>query len=338
MVWRSFRFIGLFGEQEKVNKASEIPGYVAAILVGGFGLAYLPQWGGLWGVLSITVLTVSGKRGPGFTSVIALSVIAVTIAAARTESLAFLLLSIIPGVVAGYFVTRSASLGRVLAGGFAAGVLGFGLVWLYQFFAQGIPLGLHSIETAFADYFNHTFLPTLEISGFSEYYDSQGLTKPMLKELFQNFLQGLAGLRPGLYILESWIRILLGVAFAKFLLRKQGWIFSPPFSLQRMAWQLDWVIILGLALWLSGQQWSQGLITQTGANVIFLMTPFAFYFGLSLTAYLIRHWKIRPWLLVIIGLATIFLPTQALLFITMLGVFDPLIDYRNLDGKRGSPA
>lgn len=321
-----------------MNKTFKIPGFMVAILIGGIGLTFLPQWVGLWSIMAIAVLTVSGRRGPGFMFAIALSIIAVTLAAIKTESFTFLLLSIIPGCAAGYLVYRSASLGRVLAGGFAAGVIGFGLFWLYKFWLQGTQLGIHSIETAFADYFSYVFLPTLEASGFSEYYDAQGLTQPVIKELFHNFLQGLAGLRPGLYILEDWVRILLGIVMGKFLLRRRGLLFSPPFTMQRMAWQLDWVIIVGLALWLVGQQWNLGLINQTGANLIFLMTPIAFYFGLSLTVYLIRHWKVRPWLLVIIALATIFLPTQAFLFVTILGVFDPLIDYRNLDGKRGSPA
>ncbi len=319
-----------------MNKNFEIPGIVVAVLIVGIGLSSFPQWSGLWTILAIAVLMLAGSRGTSFLVITASTITVVTIVVAKAEAFTFLLLSIIPGCVVGYLVARSSSLGRILAGGFATGVLGFGLVWLYQFWLQGIQLGIHSVEAVFAEYFNHTLFPTLEASGLTEYYEAQGFTEPVLRELFDNFLKGLAVLRPGLYILQSWVQILLGVFLGRFLLRERGLIYCPPFTRQRMAWQLDWIIILGLIFWLSGDQWNMGLASQLGANVIFLMAPIAFYFGLSLTAYLIRHWRVRPWLLVIIGLAAIFFPTQVVLFITILGVFDPLIDYRNLD--RGSPA
>lgn len=337
MVWGPFGFVGLFGEQEKVNQTLERLGYFAVVLGIGLGLEYAPQWSGLVSILVIFVITVSGRQGPGFLSVITLSVIAITLLALKTASLSFVLLSIVPGCVAGYLVTRYFSLGKVLAGGFAAGVLGFGLLWLHQLYLQAGQLGIHAVETAFVNYFNHIFLPTLESSGFDEYYAAQGLTQTVIKEYFDKFMQGLATLRPGLYILEGWLRILLGIIFGSFVLRSRNLLSSPPFRIQRMAWQLDWVIIAGLTLWLVGDHWSMGTINQIGANLIFLMTPIAFYFGLSLTFYLIRHWKIRVWLLVLMALVMMFLPTQTCLFITVLGVFDPLIDYRNLDGKRGSP-
>lgn len=321
-----------------MNRTFELLGFFASMLGIGLGLEFAPQWIGLFSILAVSIITVSGQRGSGFLWVTTLSFTAIALFTLKTASVNFILLSIIPGCTAGYLVTRYFSLGKVLAGGFAAGMIGFGLFWLHQLYLQTGQLGIHAIETAFADYFNYIFLPTLEASGLDEYYAAHGLTRPVLKAYFDNFLQSLAILRPGLYILESWVRILLGVVAGKFLLRSRGLLPSPPFRLHRMAWQLDWVIIAGLALWLVGDHWNLGPVNQIGANVIFLMAPIAFYFGLSLTFYLIKHWKVRTWVLVAIALAMMFLPTQACLFITVLGVFDPLIDYRNLDGKRGSPA
>ncbi len=321
-----------------MNKTFEIPGFLAVVLVIGLGFKFLPQLSGLWSILAISVIMVSGRQGFGFLSVITLCVIGVTVSALKTESVPFIFLSILPGWVAGYLVTRRSSLGKVLTGGFAAGVIGFGLFWLYKFHVQASQLSMHSIEIAFVDYFKHVFLPTLEASGLDEYYAAQGLTRSVLKGYFDSFLESLTALRPSLYIAESWVRILLGITIGRFLLRSRGLLSSPPFTMHRMAWQLDWVIIAGLALWLVGAHWDLELVNQVGANILFLMVPIAFYFGVSLTFYLIRHWKVRSWVLVVMILVMTFLPIQACLFITVLGVFDPLIDYRNLDGKRGSPA
>ncbi|MGI6551130.1 MAG: DUF2232 domain-containing protein [Syntrophomonadales bacterium] len=321
-----------------MNKTFEILGFLVVVLVIGLGLEYQPQLSGLWSILAILVITVSGRQGPGFLAVITLFMVAVAVLLLQHASPGFILLSILPGCAAGYLVTRWFSLGKVLAGGFAAGVIGFGLFWAYQFYLQASQLSMHAIETAFVNYFNHIFLPTLEASGLDEYYAAHGLTQPVIKEYFDNFLESLAVLRPSLYVLESWVRILLGIVLGRMMLRSRGLLESPPFIMHRMAWQLDWLIIAGLALWLAGAHWDIKLVNDIGANIIFLMAPIAFYFGVSLTLYFIRHWRIRPWLLVVMALVMLFLPTQACLFITVLGVFDPLIDYRNLDGKRGSPA
>jgi hypothetical protein len=332
----SFGFVGLFGEQEEVNRIFEILLLVAALSI-GIGLKFASPWSGLCSILAISVLTLSGRRGPGFLLVMTLIISATAVLALKTEASGFILLSVIPGCTAGYLVTRYFSLGKVLVASFSAGVIGFGLFWLHQLYLQAGHLGMHFIETSFVDYFNYIFLPTLEASGLGEYYEAQGLTQPVLKEYFNGFLQSLARLRPGLYIFEEWARILLGIVIGKLVLKHRELLPNPPFSMQRMAWELDWVIIAGLVFWLVGDHWNQDLLNQIGANLIFLMTPIAFYFGLSLVFYIIKNWRPRPWWLVIMAVVIIFLPTQACLFITVLGVFDPLIDYRNLDGKRGSP-
>lgn len=319
-----------------MNHTFEILVLLAALSI-GIGMEFASQWSGLYSVLAISVLTLSGRRGPGFLLLITLVVCATAALALETEAFGFILLSVIPGCTAGYLVTRYFSLGKVLIASFSAGVIGFGLFWLGQFYLQAGHLSMHFIETSFADYFNYIFLPTLEASGLGEYYAAQGLTQPVLKEYFDGFLQSLAKLRPGLYIFEEWARILLGIVLGKLLLQHRELLPNPPFSMQRMAWELDWVIIAGLALWLVGDHWNQALINQIGANLIFLMTPIAFYFGVSLVVYIIKNWQLRPWLLAIMAVVFLFLPTQACLFITVLGIFDPLIDYRNLDGKRGSP-
>jgi len=321
-----------------VNKTIAAAGLIAAILLmAGIGFALMPQLFGLWAILAIFALIISGHQGEGFVSLTALAAAVLTAVMLRHDVLEVLLMALIPGMAAGMLTARGASLGRVLSGGCAAIVLGLGSWWLYQYYLQGQPIAIHPLETAFALYFE-TFLDTLKASGLSEMYDAQGLTAPVLQEIFRNFLRGLEKLRPGLYIMDNWIRMLLGALLARVALKNRGLLQSPDFTRQHMAWQLDWVIILGLVLWLSGQQWNLPGASQAGANVLFLLAPIAFYFGLSLTVYLVRHWKLRPWLLLLLGIITLFLPVQTVLFITILGVFDPLIDYRNLDGKRGSPA
>jgi len=319
-----------------VNHAFEILVFLAALSI-GVGLKFASQWSGLYSILAISVLTLSGRRGPGFLLVIALVVGLAAVLALESEALGFILLSVIPGCTAGYLVTRYFSLGKALIAGFSAGAIGFGLFWLNQFYLQGAQLSMHFIETSFVDYFNYIFLPTLEASGLGEYYEAQGLTQSVLKEYINGFLQSLAKLRPGLYILEEWARVLLGIVIGKFFPQRRELLPYPPFSMQRMAWELDWVIIAGLVFWLVGDHWNQALLNRIGANLLFLMTPIAFYFGLSLVFYILKNWRLRSWTLAIIAVVIIFLPVQACMFITVLGIFDPLIDYRNLDGKRGSP-
>ncbi|NLB18389.1 MAG: DUF2232 domain-containing protein [Syntrophomonadaceae bacterium] len=337
MVWRSLGFVGLSGEQEEVIKSVELFGYLLALAVLGIGLIQWPELANVWIILVITALTLAGSRGSNFMLLLAVVVIVMAVSIAGAGVIPFLLVSIIPGIAMGYAVACSASLGWVVTGGFIAGIIGFFLTWAWQFGQDGLYLSIHPIEAMFANYFQQ-MLEFMKTSGFDEYYDAQGLNEVVLSDIFAVFLRSLEKLRPALHILSEWIKIILALLSARVLLSKKGAMPSPSFIKQKMAWQLDWIIILGLVMWLAGQHWQFDLIKQGGSNLLLLMIPIVLYFGMSLVVYLYQTFNIRLWIKVVLLLLILAMPFQALLFIAVLGMFDPLIDYRNLDGERGSPA
>jgi hypothetical protein len=181
-------------------------------------------------------------------------------------------------------------------------------------------------------------IDAIKSTGLSQYYASQGLTEAVLLEAFRSFMRGLAVLRPALYIIESWMRILIALLLVRLVLGSKGYHEVEPFETRQMPWQLDWIMIMGLILWLAGKQWNYDSLYAAGANVLFLMLPIGFYFGLSLLLYIYHRWGSRVWLMGAIIIFTIVLPFHCLLFITVLGIFDPLIDYRSYDKKRRNSA
>lgn|GEM_PF-2004230 len=337
MVWRSLGFAGLSGEQEEVSNALELFGYLLALAVLGIGMVQWPELANVWIILVITALTLAGSRGSNFMLLLASAVIVLAFSIAGAGVVPFLLVSVIPGIAMGHAVASSASLGWAATGGFIAGIIAFFITWAWQFGQNGLYISIHPVETMFVSYFQQ-MLEFMKTSGFEEYYAAQGLSNVVLSDIFAGFLRSLEKVRPALYVLSGWIKIILALLLARVLLNNKEALPRPPFALQRMAWQLDWVIILGLILWLAGQHWQVDLMQQGGSNLLLLMMPIAFYFGMSLTVFIYRKFKIRIWVRAVLLLLIVGMPFQVVLFIVILGIFDPLIDYRNLDGERGSPA
>lgn len=309
-------------------------GYALTLAIIGLGSNRLPDLSFLWGAMAIALLILAAKKGALNMLVMLAAVLLVILVSDSKNIIPFMLLIGIPSLAMAYSLTMFGMFGKVLTFGFVGQILGFMLYWGYLLLMGG-HLGIHAVETGFASYFKFT-LEALDLTGLTEYYASQGLTKAVLADAFKSFLHSLTIIRPGLYIMEGWIQIMLALISAKLVLGSRGYLEAQPFTLQKMAWQLDWVLIVGLAAWLVGKQWNIEWPLYIGANIIFLLAPVGFYFGMGLLVYVFQRWNIRAWLIAAMILLAFFMPVQAFFFIAILGVFDPLIDYRDLDGKRGS--
>lgn len=309
-------------------------GYALTLAIIGLGYNRLPDLNFLWGAMVITLLIIAAKKGAVNMLIMLVAVLLVILVGDGDNIIPFMLIIGVPSLAMAYSLKQFGMFGKVLTYGFIGEIMGFMVYWGYLLLLGG-HLGTHAVETGFADYFKFT-LEALDLTGLTEYYASQGLTKTILADAFRSFLHSLTIIRPGLYIMEGWAQILLALISAKLILGSRGYLIAKPFTLQKMAWQLDWVLIAGLAAWLVGKQWIIEWPVYVGANIIFLLAPVGFYFGLSLLVYVFQRWNIRAWLIAAMILLVLFIPVQAFFFIAILGVFDPLIDYRNLDGKRGS--
>ena len=99
-----------------------------------------------------------------------------------------------------------------------------------------------------------------------------------------------------------------------------------------MPWQLVWVIIAGLALWLLGRAQQMNSLYYTGSNILVVMLPISVYFGLATVVFKLKQQKpvYQKWFTIILIILSIFFLPSAVIFFSIIGVFDALMDYRKL--------
>lgn len=301
------------------------------------GMALWPQHMNIWGIMAMAVLVMAGSQGLGVVWAFGIAATGAVALIGGIDIVPYALLTILPGIAMGWMLSRSGTLGKVLTVGLMAGTAGFFINWGWQAWYTSLPLGIHYLEQALADYFDY-MVEVIQISGMEEFYADQGFSLQVMKDALAGYLSSLAGLRPAIYLLTDWFRILVGLLLARIALGSRGYLAFPRFSSQRMAWQLDWVIILGLSMWLAGDNWSIEWLQAAGRNLLALMMPIVFYFGMCLTVYLFKRFRKRRLLIAALVMAGLFLPLQFTMVVLILGLFDPLIDYRHLTEERGSSA
>jgi uncharacterized protein YybS (DUF2232 family) len=117
--------------------------------------------------------------------------------------------------------------------------------------------------------------------------------------------------------------------------RKEPILQRKPFREETMPWQLAWLVILGLSLWLWGRD-EMSVPYYAGSNILLFMAPLTVYYGLATITCQIGRLgpKGRRWGIAVFIVLTLVFSVPAFIFIGLLGLFDSLLDYRKLRGKK----
>lgn len=243
----------------------------------------------------------------------------------------------VAGVVYGY------AFGSGLAAGHAV-ALGLGIVLLAvlvalpfftRLWATWWAAVLASVEPAWEMYRQSGLLDTLaELGGTAESF----------RQALERTAGLIATLVPSFTVLELAFWAIAGYLLAHWLARRRGAEAKPgpapipAFSKWRVPWYLSWIIIGGLGMALLGDYGGLEQLVNWGANIVFLYLVLAAVIGLAVGAsyYLYLPWP--PVLKNILLLPAVLYPPftfLALLVVTVLGLFDPLIDFRRWVKGRG---
>ncbi len=174
----------------------------------------------------------------------------------------------------------------------------------------------------------------------SGYYDTQGWAKiyqqlGLSEEQFRQGIEGaavnLARHLPAIFYVQGLLAVFLMLWLASFFTWNQLAIRlkKRPFAQELMPWELVWLVILGLALWLYG--WDErGLTYYTGSNILVVMAVISFYYGLASLVFRLKHerGRGRSWMLFLVVMLALFFPLSALGFLCILGIFDSLLELR----------
>lgn len=255
------------------------------------------------------------------------------------------------GVVYGYALGSGLAAGQVVALGL--GIMLVAVLVALPFFtslwATWRAALLASVEPAWEMYRQSGLLDTLtEMGGTAESF-RQALerTAGMIATLVPSFtILELACWALAGYLLVYWLarhstsdvrKARLGVE-CQGAEGKPGPAPIPAFSKWRVPWYLSWIIIGGLGMALLGDYSSLNKLVEWGANTVFLYLVLAAVIGLAVGAsyYLYLPWP--PLIKNILLLPIILYPPFtffALLVVTVVGLFDPLIDFRRWVKERG---
>lgn len=215
--------------------------------------------------------------------------------------------------------------------GLGVALIGVTLFTLTIYFSTG-QLGIQEMEKQLNIYLQENE-QQFEQSGLIELYEKRGISREELEDSIQHMVKNLAWHLPAFYYLQAILAAFFMLFMAAGLCHKAGLerLKKRPFKYEIMPWQMAWVVIAGLALWLLGRGQMNSLY-YTGSNILVIMLPISVYFGLAAVVFKLQQQKPvhQKWVtIILIILSILFLPS-AVIFFSVIGVFDALLDYRKL--------
>ncbi|WP_157872848.1 DUF2232 domain-containing protein [Desulfoscipio gibsoniae] len=124
---------------------------------------------------------------------------------------------------------------------------------------------------------------------------------------------------------------------ARYWMRSLG--FTIPnnfhFTQWRLPWYSIWLIIIGLALTLGGDELSWQLMEVIGKNILYIAAFIFFVLGMAIILHFIQLWRVSKVVKIIIMLVMLlYLPFTAMVALT-IGIIDPVVNIRRQPGEDG---
>ncbi len=186
----------------------------------------------------------------------------------------------------------------------------------------------HQLQAYMAESINH-----YEELGMLDFYEKRGIVKTELEANMYGLASKIAKHLPAFYYLQAILVVFFMLLIAVWVSLKRNILRlkKRPYSQEIMPWQLAWLAIAGLILWLVGRE-NMSLIYFAGSNILLILVPITMYYGLSAITYKFKQRKLqrRKWLILIIVVLCVVFPLSAVIFLSIIGLFDALIDYRKL--------
>lgn len=215
--------------------------------------------------------------------------------------------------------------------GIIAGVLGVTFFMAAVFWTSG-DIGIEQLNKDLHAHLDET-MDVWDNNGLFDLYEQQGISRGELEKAFSDMLTIFAKHLPAFFYFQTILAIffMLFVAHYVSLRKGLGRLKKRPFSHEIMPWQLVWVVIAGLALWLLGKE-EMSYVYYAGSNILAVTIPISVYFGLSAVIYKMEKMEAGPrrcLIAVLIILSLIFI-LSIIGFLSLIGLFDSLLNYRKL--------
>lgn len=259
----------------------------------------------------------------------------IVISLSGLEQMAYLLgFFIIPAVALSIGAQQGREYYQLQRWGVIIAILAITLLLGGLYYSTGDP-GMAQLEQEMAVQVEET-IKYYEDAGLLSIYEEQGISAEEVKEALVSFMSVAMRHLPAFYYLQAIMAVFFMLFLASFWCRKRNLnrLIREPFDQEIMPWQMAWVVIIGLALWLWGRD-QLSTIYYMGSNILLITVPIALYYGLAAVVYKIRQYQKRTRRIMIIVLVflSLLFTASAIIFFTVIGLFDSLLDYRRLRTK-----
>ncbi|MEL7567635.1 MAG: YybS family protein [Dehalobacterium sp.] len=172
-----------------------------------------------------------------------------------------------------------------------------------------------------------------EKMGMMEKMLPKGVTPEQYKEQFFHMIETLL---PGVFVAASMGSALVNYLVARKFLRRLKYEIPemPMFRDWHFPWQIVWGVILGLGLLLSGNYSQNSILTLVGQNILYIYYPVLLVSGISFVVFLWKNDFLTGFMRAMIIMAAFLFNAFFLMVLVLIGLFDPLFDYRRLFQKR----
>ena len=314
------------------NKAFYLNIVSTAILtvIFAFGGMFFPLFSTFFWAAPIGVLTAREGLKPGLLAgVLSFVILALLISPQWAASSALQFAGI--GLVMGHYLSKGGSFREVLLKTAAVSLVLTFLLYMLPYLHSNATRDLGAELSKNID----SVIAMWNDMGLMESLNQQEMSIVELKESLQTAVSWFIRLLPSLLVIFA-----LGAAFFNFLgarwaLKKKGYSLPefPGFIRWWVPWYTSWGVVLGLGLALLGDYVGIDTIFTLGLNLVVLHLPVAVIIGLSVFGFVLVKIKSRLFQAAVIFAGFFYLPLTAVLLL-LVGVFDPLFDFRKIHLKR----
>ena len=155
-----------------------------------------------------------------------------------------------------------------------------------------------------------------------------------MKQSMETTLHTVAILLPGILVMSAVFSALITYFLTRAVLIRLKYSLPPMpvFSKWAFPWYTLWGVIVGLALMLIGDRFGYSGISIVGKNLLYILGIGFGVLGLAVTVYYFKRLPLSRFFKAILIVLLILWPFTPFLLV-IIGVLDPLIDFRRLNNK-----
>jgi hypothetical protein len=247
------------------------------------------------------------------------------------SNLFFIMFLGLPAYVMGLLHNAGRGYYEILKWGLIAALFQVGLFWGLS---QSGLAAAHIWDQSGLESYVAESLQAAEETGLIEVYVEQGYSRQELQVAVELSARWLYMHQPALYIIVIMFGLWLILRLSAWLNLRQGSdsLKPDPFRQEIMPWQMSYLVVLALTLWLLGRDRLDS-VYYLGSNLLAVMVFVAGYYGLANLTFQLSRLPVagRRWLWGLFALLALTFTPLVVIFISLWGLFDSLLDYRKIN-------